>query len=65
VIPERWQQVEELYHAALPLYGERTRGLLEKACRADGALRCQVESLLIHEQLNAGTMIVGVKEMSA
>jgi Tol biopolymer transport system component/tRNA A-37 threonylcarbamoyl transferase component Bud32 len=44
--PERWQQVEELYHAAYatPL-GERAAFLAE-ACREDQALRRQVESLL-------------------
>ena len=44
--PERWQRVEELYHAAYarPI-GERAAFLAE-ACRQDDALRRQVESLL-------------------
>ena len=44
--PERWQQVEELYHAAYAQpTGERSAFLAE-ACREDDALRRQVESLL-------------------
>ena len=44
--PERWQRVEELYHAAYarPI-GERAAFLAE-ACREDEALRRQIESLL-------------------
>jgi Tol biopolymer transport system component len=44
--PERWQRVEELYHAAyvLPI-GERAAFLAE-ACREDARLQRQVESLL-------------------
>lgn len=44
--PQRWQQIEELFHAAL----ERDRGLrgafLTQACPADEALRTEVEALL-------------------
>jgi hypothetical protein len=51
--PERWQRVEELYHAAhaRPI-GERAEYLAE-ACPEDPALRRQVESLL-NEQSDDG-----------
>ena len=48
--PERLQQVEQLYHAALE-YAETERGtFLQKACSGDAALRQEVESLLIHDK---------------
>ena len=48
--PERLQQVEQLYHAALE-HAESERGaFLERACSGDEVLRREVESLLIHEK---------------
>src|SRR5579863_9018156 len=48
--PERWRQVEQLYHAALDRQpGERTVFLAE-ACNGDEDLRREVESLLASEQ---------------
>jgi eukaryotic-like serine/threonine-protein kinase len=49
VDPERWRQVEELYHATLRLPAERRTGLLEAACKDDCELRKEVESLLKYE----------------
>jgi eukaryotic-like serine/threonine-protein kinase len=48
--PERWQQVEELYHAALECAESERASFLERACPSDEALRRQVELLLIHDQ---------------
>ena len=42
--PDRWKQVEELYHAALER--EDARAFLDEA--GDEALRRRVESLLAH-----------------
>ena len=48
--PERWRQVEQLYHAALDRKpGERTAFLVE-ACNGDDELRREVDSLLASEQ---------------
>ena len=48
--PERWSQIEKLYHAAAALPpGERAK-FLEQACNGDSELRQEVESLLAHEQ---------------
>jgi len=44
--PERWQQVEELFHAALECEPERRTAFLAKACQDDLELRREVESLL-------------------
>ena len=46
--PERWKQVEELYHAALEREESRRAAFLAEACRGDEALRRRVELLLAH-----------------
>ena len=47
--PERWQQVEQLYHSTLEkAVGERA-AFLADACAEDEGLRREVESLLAYE----------------
>ena len=48
--PERWKQIEKLYHAALEREPEERSAFLDQACRGDEALRQEVESLLALEQ---------------
>lgn len=49
--PERWQQIEELYHAQLERAPEDQATFLAEACGADDELRREVESLLAsHKQ---------------
>jgi len=56
--PERWKQIEELYHAALERAESERAAFLEQACGGDEALRREVESLLsFHQQ--AGSFIEG------
>src|SRR5688572_26024618 len=47
--PERWRQVEELYHAALAQQPEQRTPFLVHATEADEDLRRDVESLLAQE----------------
>ena len=48
--PERWRQIERLYHAALKQEkGQRPR-YLEQCCAGDESLRQEVESLLAGEE---------------
>src|SRR6476661_9801819 len=47
--PERWQQVEQLYHAALERNAEERSSFLHEACHGDIELRGEVESLLSYE----------------
>ena len=47
--PERWQQIEKIYHSALELEESQRAAFLEKACAGDEALRQEVESLLRSE----------------
>ncbi|MGA2856298.1 MAG: serine/threonine-protein kinase [Candidatus Sulfotelmatobacter sp.] len=47
---ERWDRVKELLHQALPLVPEQRVRLLDEACSSDGALRAEVESLLLADE---------------
>jgi Tol biopolymer transport system component len=44
--PERWRQVEELYHSALERPASLRRGFLAQACGGDRELQFKIESLL-------------------
>jgi serine/threonine protein kinase len=48
--PERWQQIERLYHLALAREVSQRATFLEEACRGDETLRQEIESLLSHEE---------------
>ena len=47
--PERWAQVERLYHEALTRDPHEREAFLADACAGDDALRREVESLLAHD----------------
>ena len=47
--PERWQQVERVYHASLERDAEGRAAFLAEACAGDEELRREVESLLAYE----------------
>lgn len=54
--PQRWQQIEHLYHAALEQAPESRADFLQAACPDDAELRQEVESLLAsHDE--AGSFI--------
>ena|GEM_PF-1885428 len=44
--PERWQQIERLYHSALKVEPSKRTVFLREACAGDEVLRQEVESLL-------------------
>ena len=44
--PERWAQIEELFHRAAECAPEHRNGLLNEACGQDSELRREVEALL-------------------
>jgi eukaryotic-like serine/threonine-protein kinase len=44
--PERWQQVEKLYHAVLEREPSQRAAFLQRACAGNEELRQEVESLL-------------------
>src|SRR5688572_29428295 len=55
---DRWQQVEDLCHAALAVRGEERRAFLADACQGDEELRREVESLIAQESGAEGFMSV-------
>jgi serine/threonine protein kinase len=46
MMPERWREIERLYHAALERSIEERAAFLTEACGNDGALRRELDSLL-------------------
>jgi serine/threonine protein kinase len=49
--PERWQQIDQLFHSALEQEPNRRAVFLAQKCGGDGSLRIEVEALLAsHEQ---------------
>jgi len=48
--PERWRQVEELYHATLEQDESQRTAFLRKACGDDETLQHEIESLLAYER---------------
>ncbi|MFI5109007.1 MAG: protein kinase [Terriglobales bacterium] len=48
--PERWRQIEKLYHSAAALQPGERAAFLERVCNGDPELRQEVESLLAHDQ---------------
>jgi eukaryotic-like serine/threonine-protein kinase len=56
--PERWAQIEELYHAAHTRPAAERAAFLAEACRDDAALRREVESLLHEPVSNDGFLAV-------
>ena len=47
--PERWRQIERLYHAALEQESVRRGPYLAEVCEGDDELRREVESLLAQQ----------------
>jgi serine/threonine protein kinase len=54
VNPERWKQIEELYHAAREQSREDRAAFVERGCVGDDDLRKEVESLLARDAQVAG-----------
>ncbi|HEX4950705.1 MAG TPA: protein kinase [Blastocatellia bacterium] len=48
--PEQWQQVEQVYHAALELQSDERAAYVAQACADDATVRREVESLLRHDE---------------
>jgi len=52
--PERWQQIDQLFHSALECDAEQRDAFLREACKGDESLRREVVSLLgSHEEANS------------
>ncbi len=49
MMPDKWRQVDQLFHAALERRAEERAAFLDEACGGDAELRCEIESLLAAE----------------
>src|SRR5215510_5846448 len=63
--PERWRQVEQLYHSALEHEDGQRAAFLATACADDDSLRREVESLLAHQSQAENLMAAPVMEVAA
>src|SRR5262245_31140439 len=63
--PERWQQVEQIYHSALEHEANQRAAFLAAACAGDQTLRREVESLLAHQSQAENLMEAPVMEVAA
>src|SRR5687768_8462084 len=52
----RWQQIEELYHAVKEQSPERRTAFLRLRCGSDHALQREVESLLVRDAESEGAL---------
>jgi len=67
--PERWREMERLYHAALQLEESARASFLKRACAADDALELAVRALLEHAEdaetfLEKPALEVAAKELA-
>ncbi len=67
--PDRWREIERVYHLARERPADQRAAFLEHACGGDPDLRREVESLLRHaegaeEYLKAGVMEAAAQERS-
>jgi serine/threonine protein kinase len=62
--PQRWQQIEELFHAALQLAPARRPAFLTDACQGDADLRNQVEGLLDQHSRQGGVLSQPVEQLA-
>src|SRR5262249_25655511 len=63
--PERWEQVEQLYHSALERDVSQRAAFLNAACAGDDSLRREVESLLAHQTEAESLLESPVMEVAA
>jgi serine/threonine-protein kinase len=54
--PERWRQIEQLYHAALEREPADRGAFLSEACQQDDELRREVESLVAQHASREGAL---------
>jgi serine/threonine protein kinase len=62
VTPERWTQIEELFHRACESDSKDRGALLDEACRTDPELRREVQALLASEEKANDELHAAVRE---
>ena len=63
--PERWQQIERLYHAALERKPAERAAFLREACAGEDAVRSEIESLLGYQEQAAQFIEAPALELAA
>ncbi len=63
--PERWQQIDRLYHSALEREESQRANFLEEACAGDESLQHEVESLLANGEATGSFLEVPAFEAAA
>lgn len=58
--PERWTQIEELFHRAAECAPEHRTALLDESCDSDPELRREVETLLSYDESAGGSVQAAV-----
>jgi serine/threonine protein kinase len=58
--PERWTQIEELFHRAAECAPEHRTALLDESCDSDSELRREVETLLSYDESAGGSVQAAV-----
>jgi hypothetical protein len=64
VKPERWKNIERLYHATRDRDSSERGKFLQQACAGDEELRLDVESLLAHESEAENSNLIGNDRIS-
>src|SRR2546425_3290508 len=65
MVPERWQRIEELYHAALDLEPSRRGAFLDAACAGDAELRHELDSLLVSNVTGEDSLAKPARQVAA
>jgi len=63
--PERYQQIDQVFQAALELDPEQRPAFLDQVCSTDAAMRSEVESLLTSDHGSAGFIEDGAMDVAA
>ena len=63
--PERWRQIEQLYHDARERGTAQQPGFLDQACVGDEELRREVESLLAQDEEGVGFLEARAMDLAA
>src|ERR1700674_825974 len=63
--PQRWQQIDQLFHSALERNGGERATFLAQACVGDESLRREVEALLASHQQAASFMEIPAGDAAA
>src|SRR5690349_11825943 len=55
--PQRWQRIEEIFHAALECAPQQRSAFIDKACDGDTNLRSEILDLVRREEASQGHLL--------